>query len=96
MNRQAMATSNQKKFGTELPELNARSCARKQDTQSNEKGTENLKKAHGLQRETKMATVGRARQTAASLINSKLSRALYGEASEKDIERRQGGQANIW
>ena len=32
-----------------------------------------------------MATVGRARQTAESLINSQLSRALYGEASEKDI-----------
>ena len=32
-----------------------------------------------------MAAVGRARQTAESLINSQLSRALYGEASEKDI-----------
>ena len=31
-----------------------------------------------------MATVGRARQTAESLINSQLPRALYGEASEKD------------
>ena len=57
------------------------------------KGTENLKKkkdkAQGWQREAKMAAVGRARQTAESLINSQLSRALYGEASEKDIERRQ-------
>ena len=53
------------------------------------KGTENLKKkkdkAQGWQREAKMAAVGRARQTAESLINSQLSRALYGEASEKDI-----------
>ena len=47
------------------------------------------KKAQGWQRETKMATVGRARQTAESLINSQLSSALYGEASEKDIESRQ-------
>ena len=45
--------------------------------------------AQGWQRETKMATVGRARQTAESLINLQLSRAVYGEASEKDIERRQ-------
>ena len=43
-----------------------------------------------------MATVGRARLKIESLINSQQSRALYGEASEKDIERRQGGQANIW
>ena len=45
--------------------------------------------AQGWQRETKMATVGRARQMAESLINNQLSRALYGEANEKDIERRQ-------
>ena len=45
--------------------------------------------AQGWQRETKMATVGRARQAAESLINLQLSRAVYGEASEKDIERRQ-------
>ena len=85
MNRKAMTTSNHKKFGTKLLGLNARSCTSKRDTQPNDKETKNLKenneKAQGWQRETKMATVGRARQTAESLINSQLSRALYGEAT---------------
>ena len=36
-----------------------------------------------------MAAVGRARLKTESLINSQKSRALYGEAGEKDIERRQ-------
>ena len=100
MNQQAMTTSSLKKFGTKLPGLNARNCTSNQDTQPNEKGTENLikkkEKAQGWQREAKMAAVGRARLKTESLINSQKSRALYGEAGEKDIERRQGGQANIW
>ena len=56
----------------------------KKETKPHEK-----EKAQGWQREAKMAAVGRARLKTESLINSQKSRALYGEAGEKDIERRQ-------
>ena len=56
----------------------------KKETKPHEK-----EKAQGWQREAKMAAVGRARLKTESLINSQTSRALYGEAGEKDIERRQ-------
>ena len=57
------------------------------------KEPENLKrkkeKAQGWQRGAKMATVGRARQMAESLINRQLPHALYGKDNEKDIDCRQ-------
>ena len=56
----------------------------KKETKPHEK-----EKAQGWQREAKMVAVGRARLKTESLINSQTSRALYGEAGEKDIERRQ-------
>ena len=46
-------------------------------------------KAQGWQRGAKMATVGRARQMAESLINRQLPHALYGKDNEKDIDCRQ-------
>ena len=55
---------------------------KKKETKPHEK-----EKAQGWQREAKMAAVGRARLKTESLINSQKSRALYGEAGEKDRER---------
>ena len=68
----------------EAARANKASNPMKKETKPHEK-----EKAQGWQREAKMAAVGRARLETESLINSQKSRALYGEAGEKDIERRQ-------
>ena len=47
-------------------------------------------KAKGWLRGTKMATIGRARQSAESQINNPLPRALYDEADEKEIDKVKG------